>query len=253
MYLRNTKLLLAGILVLELSLVLSLTEKVLSENVDESGGVATLELKSSPEGAEIMFDKEESGGLTPTIFKLDPGLYKFELSKPGYESLPAELRLVKGKKFLAEFILKETRPAAVTPESLGLFILPLKQQVDPKMADRLNRKFKVFGEVFAIIPLGQGLIARFIVDDDEKDKADIMIVSGAILSAGSFILGKILSNRKRKKIEAENLAIPEENKAILLQNKEVGGIVQEANDKALSEWAKRNDDKGKVKITEKTP
>jgi hypothetical protein len=211
---------------------------------------AQLMVTSSPDSAFITISNHAATEVTPLSLTLNAGIYQVEAAREGFEPLSRELNLMAGKRLSAQFILKSFPPPPIPAESLGLFYLPPKIPLDIKGADRMSQTYKRLAETFAIVPLGQGIMARLIVDEEDRDQADILIVSGIVLSGGSLLLGKILSNRKRNNIENENARIAEENILISENNRDVDRELKEKNEDVLQMWILENEDRGRIVIEE---
>ncbi len=220
------------------------TDQAIAPEADSS----FLTVTSSPDSAFITVDDQASAGMTPMEMILDTGVYRLEAAKEGFEPLTYKLNLLTGQRISARFILKSFPPPPIPAESLGLMYLPEKILEDINAADRVSSSYNRAAETFAIIPLGQGILARFIVDEDDRKEANIMIISGAILSAGSLILGKVLSKRKTHNIEQANAQITEENILINEHNRDVDQQLKEKNEQALRAWQQENSDRGRVII-----
>jgi len=208
----------------------------------------TLFVTSSPESSYVSLTGGDSTAVTPLSLSLQPGKYQLEVVKEGFEPLSHEFGLLAGQRISAQFILKSLPPPPLTVDSLELFYIPEKPLIDINDADQLGQSFKRMAEIFAIIPLGQGIIARMILTENDRSQAEILIGVGAVLSGGSLLLGKILSNHKRRAIEATNRRIEEENIASRNYNQDVDRQLKEKNEEAQLLWMKENEKRGRVVI-----
>jgi hypothetical protein len=211
---------------------------------------AYLNLTSSPDSASVSMNGSSIINVTPLNLALSPGPYRFDASREGFEPLTYELNLMVGQRISAQFILKSLPPPPIQPESLGLFYIPEQPLQDVASADQLRQSFNRWAEIFAIIPLGQGILAKLVVDDENQKQVNILIITGATLSLGSLVLGKVLSNRKRNQIEEANLRIKEENMVSQSHNSEIDRQLREKNDEALQEWLLENEGRGRVIMEE---
>lgn len=209
---------------------------------------ATLSVSSSPENSFVEIKGRASTEATPLTLELQPGKYQLEVFKEGFEPLSHEFGLTEGQRIAAQFILKSFPPAPLTLDSLDLFYIPERPLLDITEADRLSQSFKRMAEMFAIIPMGQGIIARMILEGDDRRQANILIAVGATLSGGSLIMGKILSNRKRQAIERENRLIEEENATSQKHNLDIDRQLKEKNEEQQELWMQENKDRGRVII-----
>lgn len=204
-----------------------------------------LSVESVPDSAAISVNGKASGRLTPSIFALESGGNVIEVMKEGFEPLAEKIELMTGRRAKATFLLKSLPPSALVASDLGLEKEAKKIPLDEMAADRIKAKFNGLTVTFAIIPFSQGLMARLLLDD-QSNPGDILMISGAVLSAGSFILGKVLSSRKRSMIIKQNEIINQENLEIDQRNKEIDKLVREKNDEMVQDWLSKNSGKGKV-------
>lgn len=224
----------------------SLPSDSLSNSVSPSTDSTLVAVTSSPDSALVTVSGRPATQITPLTLELVSGDYQIEVSKEGYESLSHALNLIGNQRVSAQFILKSFPPLPIPAESLGFFYIPERPLLDINAADKLGRSYKQLAETFAIIPLVQGILARLIADEKTEKEANILIISGVVLSGGSLILSKIMSKRKRKKIEAENVRIAEDNRISAENNYQVDKAVKEKNDEALQEWLLENEGRGRV-------
>jgi len=224
-------------------------QSVADETIDAADtSLATLYITSSPESSFVDIKGRSSTEVTPLTLGLQPGDYQLEIFKEGFEPLSHNFGLMAGQRISAQFILKSYPPPPLTVDSLDLFYIPERPLLDINEADRLGQSFKRMAEMFAIIPMGQGIIARLILSGDYRRQADILIATGAVLSAGSLITGKVLSNRKRRAIEDANRQIGEDNAASQKHNLEIDRQLKDKNDEARQLWELENENHGRVII-----
>ena len=217
--------------------------------VDSVPDSSTVSIQSSPIGGFIFLDGQDIGMIAPAEIRVSSGEHLFELVLEGYEPLAKRLGLEAGKRTRLEFSLKSLPPSPVTTEQLGLVSAPLIARLDEKRAANLERKWTGLAETFAIVPLGQGLLARIVLPKEHHSAANSMVIAGLGLTAGSYLLGKILGKRKLRQIRARNDEIPSLNDAIRLQNQEINQTVRAANSQAVRIWMAENEGRGVVTIT----
>jgi hypothetical protein len=223
-------------------------------HVDSTGGVqATLYVESVPDSTDIVLDRKLTGQVTPAEFQLPPGSHTVELVKPGYEPLAERIDLAQGDSITATFLLRVEPPPPLTPESLGLQLLKEKPLLKEEKAEVIRQRCNAFAETFAIAPLTQGILAKMLLTGSGEKQADMLIISGAVLTAGMYLAGKIFSTRKRLQIRRTNQLLAAENLEIKAQNKEVRKIVQQRYAELVKQWQKQNRNTGKVIITKKEP
>ena len=74
---------------------------------------------------------------------------------------------------------------------------------------------------------------------------NLLIVIGAGLTGGSYLLGQVLSSRKRKQILETNKAIKEANKKAQVENKDLENMVRSRARSDIEQWEKENRTRGK--------
>jgi hypothetical protein len=224
------------------------TDEVVDSMYSESDTAvaAVLLIDSDPDSANILIGGKASDVTTPHSFSPEDTVSLVEVVKTGYEPLAEKIRLSPGEKVIATYLLKAFPPDPITPEELGFEPVPQQPILDVKAADRLKSKFLGLSLTFAIVPFGQGVLAKALLDDDDKGLGDALIISGAVLSAGSYALGKILSSKKRSDIKRKNEIIKIENEAAKEQNREIDKAVKTAYDEAVELWLMENADRGRV-------
>ncbi len=224
-------------------------EDVDSMYSESDTAVATvLIVDSDPDSANILIGGKASEVTTPYSFSLADTVSLVEVVKTGYEPLAEKIRLSPGEKVIATYLLKAFPPDPITPAELGFEPVPQQPILDEKAADRLKSKFFGLSLTFAIVPFGQGVLAKALLEDDDKGLGDALMISGAVLSAGSYALGKILSSKRRSDIKRKNEIIKIENEAAKEQNREIDKAVKTAYDEAIELWIEDSADKGRVII-----
>lgn len=211
-----------------------------------------LVITSSPDSASIYLESKGTESVTPAGFTLSPGKYTLEVVRENYEPLAQNITLQMGTDVTVGFILKAFPPLPLTAESLGMEYKPIIKPRDLGEADAVMQRYSRLAEVFAIIPFGQGLLGKFLASESNQKEANILLISGAFLSIGSYTIGKIASSRKRKKIEKHNLIAKEENELIMQENKEIDQLINEQNRLAVDRWLSENSGRGKV-VIDKSP
>lgn len=220
-----------------------------SDTLTDEVGIGVIQVTSVPDSVFIVVNGNQIEEQTPASLQLPYGIYNIEVNKEGLEPLSDSVRLNSSSNIIMEYLMRPLPPAPVSAESPGMAKEAMIQKTDERTADALKQKYYNLAEMFAIIPLGQGIFGKLLMEGDYEKTTNTMILSGAILSGGSLILGKILSSRKRKQIIIENQRIVELNEYNKAQNRAIDDKVAEYNDQKLEEWLLKSDSLGIVNIT----
>ena len=218
------------------------------KEIPESVEVVKLVLHSEPDSSSIIFGKEKLDEITPTEMYFRPGEYSFQMSKEGFDPLKSTVTIVYDTPILANFMLAEIKPVPLLPESLGLSYMSQMPMLEKKLAEKVKTKYNALTESFAIFPLAQGILARFMVDESQHSKANGLIFSGIGLTLGSYILGKILYKRKQAYIVAENERREADNAMVESNNQTVDQAVRDENAARMKVWLRGNRNRGTVVI-----
>jgi hypothetical protein len=119
---------------------------------------------------------------------------------------------------------------------------------DETAADAVRKRCNGLAELFAIVPLGQGVMARIAWGEDGRREANTLIIAGVGLTTGPYLLGSILSKRKRGTIRAANKLITRQNTEAQEYNRQVEKQVRELNAAAVAEWGTHNRVRGRVEV-----
>jgi hypothetical protein len=182
---------------------------------------------------------------------LSAGDHSLVASRERFEPLSHSLTLPPNSEFTLTFLLKAEEPFPLTAPELGLDrreLAPLRVEDEAK---QLRQQFNSFAEVFAIVPLGQGLMARLVAGESGKNQANTLIITGIGLTAGSYLLGKILSSNRLSNIRSQNEEATRANDEAKDHNRQIEKQVQERNDEIIAEWRIQNADRGRVEVEEK--
>ncbi|MDH3891916.1 MAG: PEGA domain-containing protein [candidate division Zixibacteria bacterium] len=210
-------------------------------------GAVTVE--SEPDSATIMVDGRAVESVTPAQLDLAVGERMVEVVGPGFELLSKTVTVDSMHRTIMKYTLRPEPPPELTAESLGLVYDDQLPKINEEKADMLRRQFNSMAETFAIIPLGQGLLASVLLDSDDQGTAHALIISGVVLTAGSYLLGKTLSARKLRNIQSENEEIDSYNARADAHNFEVDQAVNAANKEAMKKYQIDNRGRGRVKVT----
>ncbi len=217
----------------------------------DSTKFAEVHVFSDPAGAKLRLDDAKQTIELPAQLTLAGGEHTLEVSSTGYEELTQQLMLNSGEIISLRFLLRENQPFPISAEELGLEFQTEIPLIDEKVADKLRQQFYGFAETFAIIPLTQGIIARLIVGEDSKYEANALIIAGVGLTGGSYLLGRILSSRKRSQIIQHNERAAQENLLAKKYNQDINRIIREKNAEAIDDWEQKNRRRGRVEILNK--
>ncbi len=231
--------------------VLALELRFLSQTIEDSLTVENknnLFITSVPDSGFITINGTTLDVFTPSYLYVPDDSVIVEIYKDGYEPLVTDFLLLEFQKKQVEFILKPMVPAHLNADSLGY---TMEKEIPPKdirNADQIEDKYMGMAETFLIFPFAQGLVAKLALNDNNQTVANVMVGSGAILSAGSYLLSKILSKKKRNEIKAMNKEIEKQNIDIKSSNKEIELLVRSLNAERIMKWEDENVNKGVVKI-----
>jgi hypothetical protein len=208
-----------------------------------------LSITSTPDSGMILVDGIGLDLKSPGRIVVPAGEHVVEVYLSGYEPLADTLEIESGQALNLDFLLSPLPPQPMAAESLGLLRLPILKPIDEKHADRVKAQWTALAEAFAVMPLGQGVVARIALSEDHRTQANALILTGIGLSVGSWIASKILFKRKLRQIRRRNEEIPGENRAAQRHNLEVEQLLAEANASAVDEWLEASMGTGKVTVT----
>jgi hypothetical protein len=215
------------------------------EIIDET---VKITINSDPDSAFVIINNDSINQTTPLNITLPPDTVRIEVYKNEYEKLVSTMMLDLNRDVNANFILRTLSPPGITPESLGLSYMPIQEMRDTLSLKRLSGKYKSMSEVFFIFPLLQGLFMKLVVSDDIQNDANLMVLSGAGLTIGTYLLGKIVVNTKRKNILSGNEQRELDNITAFEHNGEVDSIIVTKNQELIKKWERENINRGKVDI-----
>jgi len=176
------------------------------------------------------------------------GDHAFKAIADGYEYLTHNMTIEPENIISLNFILAYSQPVDLTAGDLELEYKPTVPLKDESEAERQKQMFNNLTETFALIPLGQGVLARILLGKETEAGANILIAAGAGLMAGSYVLGIILPKRKLAKIREYNEEANRINSEAKYHNKDVDSEVEAKNSELLENWILQNQDRGKVEI-----
>lgn len=223
-----------------------LPEEVISARdtvVTERYRIAVL---STPIEAMITLDGTMLSEETPTDIRLSAGAHEIEVQKDGWEPLTHTIQV--NNSIVLNYIMMPNAPAGLTPDAVGLEYRQPLPPLDVRQPEQLRAKFNSLAETFAILPLGQGLVAKAFLRGDHEKTANVLIVSGVVLSAASYLLGKVLAKNKLNTITLRNAEIEQINHETDEHNALVDKTIEEHDAELLEKWLAENDSKGKVEV-----
>lgn len=206
-------------------------------------------VQSEPDSAAIMVDGVALKSITPARLDLEVGERMVEVAIANYEPLAKGITVDSMHRSIMKYILRPLPPPELTAESLGLIYDVQLPKLDEAQAAVLRRQFNSMAETFAIIPLGQGMLAKILLDSDDQVTANVLVISGVVLTVGSYILGKTLSKKKLEKIKLENEEIEAYNVRVAEHNNEVDLAIKAANKDASKKHREDYKNRGKVQVT----
>ncbi len=208
-------------------------------------------IMSNPDSGYITIDGKVLEILTPTFVSLDKDTVSVEVYRDGYEPLVTDLMLAELQKKQVNFILRPMAPVHLIADSLGYSFDKLTPLIDIRVAEMVREKYMGMAETFMIFPFAQGLIAKLALDDENQTEANVMVGAGVVLSVGSYLLSKILSKKKKNKIDETNKDIEQRNLLIKDSNKQIELLVRKINAERIIQWQEENRNNGTVIITDR--
>jgi len=202
---------------------------------------------AQPDSINILVNNKPDTMTTPVSISLVPGTLSFIAFREGYQSLINNYELNKNKSTTLEFLLKKNRPAKITILDLGLEYKTILVERNVAEAKAIRSKYNNLAEMFVIFPLSQGILAKLILDSNHDSDADVLIISGTILSVGSFLLGKILSKTRKNLVQKYNEQIKVDNQLAIEFNAEIDRTITTQNAENLKQWELENDNKGIIR------
>jgi hypothetical protein len=222
--------------------------RVFAQTSDSTADSVRLLVASEPAGASIFVQNQSVGLTTPgTIYRL-PGETLVEVMLEGYEPLATRIKLDLGQTITLHFMLKSFPPPPLPVESLGLAKLPILSLMNEKIAEQAKKKWSNLAEIFAIVPLGQGILAKLLLPSEQQNSANAMIISGVVLTVGTHIVSKAVGKHRLRWVRQRNQEIPAENDSAARHNAEIDKMVTEANEQATDRWLRENEKRGVVTV-----
>lgn len=210
-------------------------------------GAVTVE--SDPDSASILVDGTAVDMVTSAQLNLVVGERTVEVVVADYEPLAQAVTVDSMHRSIMKYILRPLPPPELTAESLGLVYDVQLPKLDEAKAAVLRQQFNSMAETFAIIPLGQGMLAKVLLDSDDQGTANVLVISGVVLTVGSYLLGKALSAKKLRKIKLENEEIEAYNVRAAEHNNEMDRTITTANKDAYKKYLDDNKGRGRVQVT----
>lgn len=210
----------------------------------------SLEIKSNPDSVRIAVSGISDTFTTPISLKIKSlASTSMAAFKEGFDTLFYDLKEELNRDAVLNFVLKPEKPRPLTALDYGFeygVLLPLE---DESKAKRLRQKYINASEIFLITPFTQGLIGKIVLGNDDDGTADALMISGAVLTLGSYFLGKILSSKKQRKIIEYNQYAEEENRLITENNDAIDKEVKLRNQDMMATWQKNAKNTGVVLVT----
>ncbi|MEE8577889.1 MAG: PEGA domain-containing protein [candidate division Zixibacteria bacterium] len=227
---------------------LTYIEPIIPTDTLPVAGTGSVRLLSVPDSSTIMLDQELLAQPTPTLTILSSGKHSLEILREGFEPIEHSLELEPDSTVSLIFKLRPLPPPKPSAEELGMAYEIETPLQDEALADEQMKKYVALTETFAIIPLAQGVLAKLTLDEDSKEAADILIISGTVLTAGSYLLGKFLSKRKRRQIITYNERTSAANIQAAERNALVDIAIRETHAETLKTWREETKGKGVVEV-----
>jgi hypothetical protein len=239
----------SGMRLILLSVMLAAIVSASVATAQEIVAPCALRLTSDPARAFMKFGDADSVLVTPADTLLAPGLYQLEASRVGYLPLFYEFSVYSGDSLSLSFVLLANEPVAPTPEDLGLsyrIVMPLQTE---ERAQTVRRKYNTAAEIFAIIPLAQGIMAAIALGNGREYFSGTLMAVGVGLSVGTYSLGRVMGSRKLGEIRRENAALNTENEAAVAYNQDLDIRIRRMHAEAVRQWQEELVSRGRVEVS----
>ena len=203
---------------------------------------------TDPAGARLNIGEVQKGIVAPVDTTLPPGSYRIEASDEGYNPLVYDAELSPGDTLALEFILLAEQPEKPTPGALGMEYHPIVPLLMEDQADAVRKKYNSMAEIFAILPLSQGVMAILALDGASDYYSGELVAVGVCLSLGSYLLGRKMASRKLNQIRETNETLDAQNAAAEAHNKDVELEIRRIHAEAMREWQAEAAWRGRVEI-----
>jgi len=223
-----------------------------SAAAEDDAPSAFVRLLSDPPGASFKLGSIDSVVTMPADIVLKAGSYDVESSFQGYQSLTHQFQIGAGDTLLLRFVLLAERPARPRPEDLGLSYeaeIPLLLE---EQADAVRRRFNAMAEVFAIVPLMQGVMAAVALGGGGDHFTGELMAAGIALSGGSYVLGKVMARRKLRSIREQNEVLKARNASAAERNRSIELQIRRAHADDVQRWRTTAKNRGVVEATQLT-
>jgi hypothetical protein len=211
-----------------------------------------IRMTTDPPGALLNIGGSDSTLASPVDTLLPAGSYIIEASHPGYISLEYELLVDPGDTVALEFILLSEQPRMPTPQDLGYEYQPVVPLLMEDQADAVRKKYNTMAEIFAILPLAQGVLAVLALEDGSEYFSGGLVVVGIGLSVGTYLLGRRMASRKLDEIKRTNEMLNEQNAVAEQHNKGLDIEIRRIHAEAMREWQTETTWRGRVVFPDQT-
>jgi hypothetical protein len=211
---------------------------------------ALLTLESDPPGAYFQFGNLDSVLQARADTTLSAGEYRIESSLVGHQPLIHQITLSPGDTLTLRFVLLAAEPVRPVPEDLGLsyeIVMPLIME---EQSDAVRSRYNTMAEVFAIVPLLQGVMAAVALGGGHDYFSAELMVAGVCLSGGSYLLGRYMGKRKLAGVRRENETLTALNQTANQHNKEVDLQIRSVHSEAMREWRSEASWRGAVETVD---
>ena len=137
----------------------------------------------------------------------------------------------------------EAREMVGLPEMMAS--IPLLEE---KLAKEKQAPYSTMSEIFLVFPLAPGVLGMVVSEGEGQFPAEVMIVTGLVLSIGSYLLGQYVLSRELENIRALN----DERRAANMRVKDHNILIKKAmadHERAVKTWLEESEGRGRVIVT----
>jgi hypothetical protein len=134
----------------------------------------------------------------------------------------------------------EAREMVGLPEMMAS--IPLLEE---KLAKEKQAPYSTMSEIFLVFPLAPGVLGLAVSEGEGQFPAEVLIVTGLVLSVGSYLLGQYVLSRELDNIRALN----DERRAANIRVKDHNILIKKAmadHERAINIWIEESEGRGRV-------
>lgn len=136
----------------------------------------------------------------------------------------------------------EAREMVGLPEMMAT--IPMLEE---KLAYEKKKRYESMAETFFVFPLAPGVLGLAVSDDAGQFPAEVFLISGLVLIAGSYMLGQYSYTRELERIRLVN----DERRSVNVRVKNHNQLVKKAmadHERAVEAWITESEGRGRVVV-----